>query len=141
MSESKLIVLRGLPASGKTTCARELLTKRRAVRVNRDLLREMLHFDRYSSKTEWRVIEIEEMIAGYFLRQGFDVVVDDTNLKKRDVKRWRKVATEASADFDVRPMETSVEECIRRDAERAERTVGTERIREMAKQSELYDNE
>lgn len=139
MSKSTLIVLRGLPASGKTTHARQLLRDHRAVRVNRDLLREMLRFGEYAQHVEWRIIQVEGQIATYFLQQGLDVVVDDTNLTERDAERWREVAEEAGADLDLVVMEASIEECVRRDAEREDRTVGEERIRQMAEDSEVYD--
>ena len=49
----RLIVLRGLPGSGKSTWAREYMAQRSgAVRINRDDLREMLHGDR-----PWNVID------------------------------------------------------------------------------------
>ena len=48
---SKLIMLSGLPASGKTTKARELMVEYgNAVRVNKDDLRDMLHTGSWSGQ-------------------------------------------------------------------------------------------
>ena len=50
---SRLILMQGLPGSGKSTRAKELLDENpHAVRINRDLLRTMLHCDVWSKDKE-----------------------------------------------------------------------------------------
>ena len=131
MKKGKLIILQGLPASGKSTKAKELFVNGRNVRVNRDLIREMLHFGEYSKETEVKVTGAETQIARYFIDEGFDVIVDDTNLKSKAIKMWQDLASWLPCELEFLKMDTSLEECIRRDAKR-EKPIGEERIREMA---------
>ena len=70
----------GLPASGKTTWARELCRiKPRTVRANRDDLRQLLHEGRFSGGNEKVVTKVQEAVIRAGLADGRDVVVDDTN--------------------------------------------------------------
>ena len=126
---STLIILQGLPASGKTTKARELSQPGNNVRVNRDLLREMLHFG-FSLKEEDTIRKTEELLIKAFLNKGRDVIVDDTNLKDKTIRRLFKMAAECSAEVEFIEMNVSLEECIRRDAVR-DNPVGRGIIRHM----------
>lgn len=115
---SKLIILQGLPASGKTTKAKELSQPGKNIRVNRDLLREMLHFG-FSLKNEDKVKRLEKMIIKDFLtKTNLDVIVDDTNLNKKTVKELVKIAEESKAEIEFIKIDTSLEECIKRDSMR-----------------------
>jgi len=126
-------MLRGLPASGKSTYARQ----RQAKRINRDELRFMLDEGRYSVRNEIWIRRAEEWLARGLLAE-FDVVIDDTNLKPEDLQRWKQVAAECDADFLLVDcmFGTTLEECIARDSQRA-RPIGEERIRQMW---ETYQN-
>ena len=125
-----LTITRGLPGSGKTTWARGL----RAVRVNRDDLRTMLHGR--AGYQGWA--ERQVTIAAYaqieaLLRAGVDVVCDDTNLRHRTVRDLRDLAARAGAGFAVHDLtEVPLEVCLARDAARTDRPpVGEAVIREM----------
>ncbi len=101
------------------------------VRVNKDLLREMLFFD-YDPENEGWVKWIETEIARIMLHKGFAVVVDDTNLKPVDIVNWQTFAeVHGIENISIRHIETDVEVCVDRDSRR-ENSVGAERIREMA---------
>lgn len=126
---SKLIVLQGLPASGKTTKVKELSQPGKNVRINRDLLREMLHFG-FSLKNEDTVKRTEELMIKYFLNKGLDVMVDDTNLKDKTIKWLVKMAEECNVEIEFINIDTPLEECIRRDAMR-DSPVGAGIIRHM----------
>ena len=115
---STLIILQGLPASGKTTKARELSQPGNNVRVNRDLLREMLHFG-FSLKEENAIKRAEELLIKMFLNKGRDVIVDDTNLKDKTIRWLFKIAAECSTEVEFMYIDVSLEECIRRDAMRS----------------------
>lgn len=138
-----LYLLRGLPASGKTTTARNLVLDAPAgqiVRVNRDLLREMLHFSRHSreGKTERVVIQMRDRTIRAHLRAGIDVVNDDCNLGHGHLIHFTKMAQECAADLVVDDSfcQVSPEECIARDALR-EHPVGAEVIWRLADRSSL----
>ncbi|MFY1673018.1 AAA family ATPase [Plantactinospora sp. WMMB334] len=128
----RLIVTRGLPASGKTTFARKLQPG--VVRVNRDDLRRMLHGERlFTQWAEGQVTVVQRAQVEALLRAGVDVCVDDTNLRSRTVRDWAQLAARFGADLEVHDFtDVPVQECVRRDAERPERErVGEEAIRRL----------
>lgn len=133
----KIVMMKGLPASGKSTRAKELVNGGSFIRVNRDLLREMLHNGRWSGKNEDMTILAEKAIAKQALYNGINVVVDDTNLNPSNEAMWRGIADECSAKFEVEELTTPFDECIRRDAERSA-SVGRDVIVGMALQWNLF---
>jgi predicted kinase len=129
---TRLLITRGLPASGKTTFARKLQPG--VVRVNRDDLRRMLHGQRlYTQWAEAQVTQAQRATVEALLRAGASVVVDDTNLRARTVREWAELAARFGATFEVHDFtDVPLEECVRRDAERdADSRVGEEAIRRM----------
>ena len=126
-----LYMLKGLPGSGKTTKALEMV-KRGAKRVSKDDLRSMLDSKVYSVKNELLIRYICDSMIVKCLTHGYDVVDDNTNLKPKDESGLRFLAVICGAHFLVVEMEISLEECIKRDAKR-ENPVGEEAIRSMAR--------
>ncbi|MGK5678957.1 AAA family ATPase [Actinoplanes sp. URMC 104] len=129
---TRLLITRGLPASGKTTFARKL--QPRVVRVNRDDLRRMMHGSRlYTDWAEAQVTRVQQGAVEALLRRGVSVIVDDTNLRAETVRRWAETAARHSAGFEVHDFtHVPLEECIRRDAVRdAADRVGEDGIRRM----------
>lgn len=131
MGKPKLKVLVGLPASGKSTAAKEL-EKQGWVRVNKDTIRKELFGDNWTHKKEKEVVkeETEQITAG--LKSGKDVVVDSTNLNPSHISRFKRLARELEAEMDIDSsfLEVPLAELIRRDKEREE-TVGEQVIRGM----------
>ncbi|WP_260609946.1 AAA family ATPase [Streptomyces sp. WAC06614] len=131
-------VMTGLPASGKTTAARRLQEESggRMRRVNLDDLRAMLDLpaaerSERSYAHEQTALEIQDAAVRAAVEGGFDVVVDNTHLTPHIPKRL-KAAVAGRAAFVVHDFtDVSVEECVRRDAERP-RSVGEEIIRILA---------
>lgn len=113
----KLLALRGLPASGKTTYAKELANKG-WVRVNKDDLRAMLNNGKFSKENESYVLALRDEIIISSLVQGKNVVVDDTNLDPKHMIAFESIAGEFLADFDVKFFDVDVKECIKRNRER-----------------------
>lgn len=143
----ELLMMRGLPGSGKSTKSKELAKEMKAVRVNRDLLREMLHFGKWFPQDEAGVIEMEKRIAAYYLsEEGRSVIVDDTNLSQKHEDMWkdfvnnlqRKGLTELT--FKIHDMGTDVFTCIERDLVR-EKKVGESVIMQMALENDLMDKD
>lgn len=129
---TRLLITRGLPASGKTTFARQLQPA--VVRVNRDDLRRMLHGTRlFTQKAEGQVTIAQQAQVEALLRAGIDVIVDDTNLRSRTVRRWAEMAARFGATFEVHDFtDVPLEECLRRDALRPEQDrVGEDAIRRL----------
>ncbi|GIF03100.1 phosphatase domain-containing protein [Actinoplanes siamensis] len=129
---TRLLITRGLPASGKTTFARKLQPG--VVRVNRDDLRRMLHGQRlFTQWAEAQVTHAQRAAVEALLRAGASVIVDDTNLRAKTVREWAGLAARFGASFEVHDFtDVPLEECLRRDAERsADDRVGEDPIRRM----------
>lgn len=130
--------MRGLPSSGKSTKAKELVEQGgKTIRLNRDLLRKMLHFDKWTPRNEGTTIEAEEELAIAMLHLGYRVVIDDTNLPGKTLDRWAGIADNVKVDFEIIDMDVSVDECIKRDSTRTE-SVGKDVIINMALRNGLY---
>jgi predicted kinase len=125
-----LLVLKGLPASGKSTFAKSLVDKG-WVRVNKDDLRDMMHNYKFSKDNEAQVIQVRNFIVLDALRLGKNVVVDDTNLDPVHEKTMREFAGSfPGVKVEVKLFEVDPEEAVRRDAVRV-RPVGRKVIYDM----------
>jgi predicted kinase len=133
-----LVLVRGLPASGKTTWARALVASRRPgtiLRVNRDDLRRSMADPSYSAPVdavERRISDAEWRLVRGALLDRVDVVVDATNLRASVARRWRALAEACGAGWRVEEVDTDLEECVRRDAARPPlERVGEETLRDL----------
>lgn len=117
-----LVITRGLPASGKTTWAKEWVAESitTRVRVNRDDLRLMIHDGAYHGHvTERQIMRARDALIGSFLRKGLDVVCDDTNLPSGTVRDLLKLAASAKAEVEIKDLtDVSLTTCIHRDEKR-----------------------
>lgn len=125
-------MLKGLPASGKSTYAKDLADKG-WIRVNKDDLRAMLNNSKWSKRNERRVIQLRDKIVFDALAANESVVVDDTNFAPIHEQELSRIARELGADFEVRFFDTPLEVCIKRDAKRAN-GVGKDVIMQMYNQ-------
>lgn len=128
----KLLMLKGLPASGKSTYARKLVDDG-WIRVNKDDLRAMLHNSKWSKGNEQQVLQLRDSIIENSLIAKKSVVVDDTNLAPKHSARLKELAKKHSATFETKFFDTPVEECIKRDLGRLS-SVGERVIRQMHRQ-------
>lgn len=139
---NKLLLLQGLPASGKSTYAKKLLNEGKDfVRVNRDELRQTLHNGKWSQNNEAVIVEAEKNIAKAILDSGKNVVVDDTGFGKQE-KLWKEFCRDRGIEFEKKFFDVSLEECIHRDYIRAEQglpSVGGNVIRKMALRNGLVN--
>ena len=145
----KLVVMKGLPGSGKSTIAEDMLSVNPGmVRVNRDMLRPMLHGNAaWSRERERKTVEIETYIVRTALYNGTSVVVDDTNIAVMSLSHWINLTEECNSLSVPVTMEThdltkkvSILECIRRDSLRSEPArVGRGVIDRMALYNSLAD--
>lgn len=128
----------GLIASGKSTRAEELVKMGNTVRLNKDLMREQLHFSKFTGINEGLTREASRCLAKMFLKSGTNVVIDDTNLNPKTLQSWVDLAKECDAKIQYERIDTPVFECVLRDAKR-EKPVGDHVIIGMALQYGLYD--
>ena len=126
-----VIILKGLPGSGKSTWARDLIAREpeRYKRVNKDELRAMLDGGRWSETSERFIVRARDLLINAALQAGRSVIVDDTNLDPAHEARIRDLVA-GRADIEIRFFDVDLEECIQRDSQRP-KPVGAAVIREM----------
>jgi len=131
MAKPKLVVLKGLPASGKSTFA-EKLTKLGFVRTNKDDIREQLYKGNWKRKDEKQVLRVRNSIIEDALSHNKSVVVDDTNLNPVHIKDLAAIAKKHNVTFEVEDsfLAVPIEVCIKRDLQRP-KSVGESVIRSM----------
>jgi predicted kinase len=129
---SKMYIMRGLPASGKSTRAKEIIASTgNTVRINKDLLRTMLHFDKFTGQNEQKTKTAARALAIEYLVTGINVIIDDTNLNPNTFEYWKKIAKMTKSKVEVIEMDTPLNECLYRDMHR-EKQVGNTVIKNMA---------
>jgi predicted kinase len=141
-----ILILRGLPASGKTTYAKNILAENPHAwkRLNKDELRAMLDNSAHSYPNEKFVENVRDMMLVEALKAGKHVVIDDTNLSERPIARIRQIVdnycneTGEKVQIQFKDMETTLEESLERDKTR-EKKVGEAVIMKMYKQHILKD--
>jgi predicted kinase len=137
----KVILMRGLPGSGKSTYAKQLVAAAPNTykRINRDDLRAMFDNSHWSPGNEKFVKKVRDILIIKALEEGKHVIVDDTNLSSTNETRVRQLVQEFNkmhndtVQVEVKEMVVSLQECIARDAKR-DKPVGAKRIREMHRQ-------
>lgn len=130
----KLLMLKGLPRSGKSTWAKEwVLTSGNWCRVNKDSLRTMLHADKWTPQNEKATMKAQDAIVRTLLASGKNVVVDDTNLGDYHHDRWSNIAKEVGARFETKEFYADIAELVLRD-EKAEEQRGRHVIEKLALQ-------
>jgi len=134
----KIIMLRGLPASGKSTWAKEKLKSGGDfVRVSRDDLRPMLHY-KWNQKNESLTVEAEKSIVLSAIKNNKNVIIDDTNLGQSHLDMWKNIAKEHGASFDIQEFNLDYRECIMRNRDR-DKYLPEQVIIEMALQYHLME--
>lgn len=121
---NKIIVTRGLPGSGKSTWAREMCALFKAtIQSERDELRYLLTGKYYTGdqELEERVTRLQEGLIRRFLQEGLTVIISDTHLPDRSVKKWLKIGHELGVPVEVKdfrdvPLEEVLRNNLTRDA-------------------------
>lgn len=127
---SKIIILIGLPGSGKSTYAKWLLKKNKKMKyVSSDKMREELYGDASIQGDPSKIFRLMHKLVKEYLTSGFDVIYDATNVTRKN----RKSIIDEVKDIQDLGIEGHVvwapfRECISRDYAR-ERTVGSSIVR------------
>lgn len=136
---TRIIVLRGLPASGKSTWAKSwvMADPSTRMRVNRDDIRHQLYGTYWGDGVdENTVTKVEEVMVRAGLDAGKDVVIDATHLAARYLRRWYNFGVEV----EVKDFEVPLEELVERDFERrlmGERGVTSTVIKSLAQRYQI----
>lgn len=146
-----ILVLSGLPASGKTTRAKEWVAEDSVnrLRVNYDDLRVELYGCKGSSYFGYKIIREdalrvrESMVKAAAIKRAQDwlelnpiehaVIIDNTNLTVGARSIWEKLAKVVGVSYEQQDMPTNVDECVERDKKRkGDERVGRAVIERMA---------
>lgn len=120
---NKLIVCQGVPASGKSTWAREFVTgKKDWVIVSRDSIRDS-RGDYWIPEQEDYISDIEEFQIRAALKRGLNVIIDATNYNPKTIAKWENISTETGCEIEYKKFEITYKEALERDSKR-ERPVG-----------------
>lgn len=112
--------LKGLPASGKSTWAKDHVAKNPGcVRINKDDLRDMLHAGKWSKEKEKVIVDAESTLCLAALRSGQSVIIDSTNFAPQHQERYENIAKEHKVNFELQIFDTPVEICLDRNSKRA----------------------
>jgi predicted kinase len=140
MKKQKIILTRGLPASGKSTWSLEYVknSNGRAKRVNKDLLREMIDAGIWSKMNEQMILAARDSLVNCFLSSGVEtIIVDDTNFEQKHFDKMREYAdahekyTDGCIAVEYKDfLDVSLDECLHRDSLRA-KPVGEKVIKGM----------
>jgi len=133
----KIIMLKGLPGSGKTTYSKELVSKGYK-RINKDDLRNMLDNGLYNISNEVNIVKVRDLMVEYFVSIDKNIVLDDCNFNpwhEKDIKRIVEFNNEdplriSFYEFEIKHIDTDLETCVKRDSLR-EKPVGEDNIRKM----------
>ena len=115
----KLTMLKGLPASGKSTFARMAVkASGNDGRINRDDLRAMLFESVWTGKREQVTIDCEKAIAEVLFKHGMNPIIDDTNLGVKHRQMLSDFAKDHGQAFVPHDMDVDIGVCIDRDGKR-----------------------
>jgi predicted kinase len=114
MSQARLIIVAGLPGSGKTTLARHLEQAHDAVRLSADDWMESLGINLHAEQARNRIEKLQWQFAQRLLSLGNIVIVEwgTWGEWERDILRVR--ARELGAAVELRFLDAPLEELFRR---------------------------
>ena len=127
---NKLIICRGIPASGKTFWAKQWVLEdpEHRVRINQDDIRLMLGKYGVPSREELvQHIQKEALIEA--LERGYDIVIDNTNLNKKVLDFYRALVIDHGnhaieyKDFFDTPLSICIERDKNRDVQVSEKII------------------
>jgi predicted kinase len=99
----KVEMLVGMPASGKSTYAKQVVSKdpNNWVRVNNDDLRAMMNGSVWSADYEKMITDARNYLIRDALKRGKNVIIDNLNLNRRHFDDVCKIAKSVNADIQV----------------------------------------
>ena len=132
MNRPSLILLVGIPGSGKTTYAKNYIEQNtNTIHLSSDTIRAELYGNESTQGNPAEVFSLMQKRAIEALNNGSDVLYDATNITRKDRSGIIGVCPKF-AKIECHIIWASLETCIERDAKR-DRTVGNEVIDRMLK--------
>ena len=139
MDRVKLIILCGIPGSGKTSYGQKWVKENSGLLLSSDAIRQELYGDESTQGNPHEVFSLMQKRAIEALNDGKNVVYDATNITRKD-RSGIIAACPKFVKIECHIVWASIETCINRDEERG-RTVGQTIIDKMLKrfQPPYYD--
>jgi predicted kinase len=136
----KVILCCGIPASGKSTWAKQEIAKdpNNWVRINNDDIRAMMNNSVWSADYERLITEVRKFVIKEALKQNKNVIIDNININKRHFKEVCEIAKSTNKDINVfeKTFFIDLEKAIERDSKRiGAAKVGEQVIRKWWKKS------
>lgn len=121
----KIIITRGLPASGKSTWSKQFVADNKDYkRISRDDLRFMIH-DGWLVEHDEATIAARDVILGKFMVMGYNIVLDETYLAPHRVKELNETIDKYAELFGLKLtvetkdfLDTPLETCLKRNKDR-----------------------
>lgn len=139
-----LLLIGGLPASGKTTLA--TTTFRDRFRINRDALRAAVHtmasgkpftFRDFDYDGEDAITQIEFTLLKDALRRNKRVVVDNTLMSVRRRRAYLEAAKDYIATVGLLFLDVDFQTCLKRNASRGDLTVPRKAMEDLYSSKQL----
>lgn len=123
-------ILRGLPASGKSSYAKEFVLQNPGIwkRINLDDLRAMFDNSHMSKANEKFVKAMRDKLLIETLKDNKNVISDNTHLSTKSVEHIKQLVEKFNAEnytdkkdyvqIEIKFFDTPVQECIKRDLKR-----------------------
>lgn len=128
--EQKILMLKGLPASGKSTYAKQLVGSEpnKWKRVNRDSLRTMFA-EEFNDRNEKFILQLRDIVIDKALSNGYSVIIDDLNISKKHFARIQSMfGKKAEIEINDSFLSVPLDELIQRNANRPENEQVPEKI-------------
>lgn len=137
-NQLKVLITRGLPASGKSTWADEYIEQNpNTVKIEKDTIRKdsrLFEDGQYNHKRgdEGIVLKERDRLIRQALQEGKNVISSDTNLLPKHVTQMSNIARQNKAQVEIVSfLDVPIQELIERDSKRGDKMVGEQVIREM----------
>jgi len=106
---SRLIIVCGLPGSGKTTFARQLEERLHAVRLSADDWMEALAVNLWDEQSRARIESLQWTVAQRLLRQGLVVIIEWGTWARSERDALRIRARELGAAVELRYVKAPID--------------------------------
>jgi predicted kinase len=127
---AKLLLLRGLPCSGKTTHSIKYV-QIGYKRISLDDLRNMIDNGAYSKSNEKYIQDLAQTAIALALQSDFNVIYDATNLNPYHIKFAKSICRDTRSELQIVDLNTPLSICLQRDLERSHGRVGRDVIMKM----------
>ena len=116
---NKLLILVGIPASGKSTFAKQWVEESSKTRiiVNRDSIRRGLGVYWVPTR-EGLISDLEFKTVETAMDWEYDICLDSTNLNSIYIQQWIKLAQKWEYEIEYKKFDISLEEALERDKNR-----------------------